>query len=383
MKESKIDIFISGDFAPQLRVNEVIQNKEFDKLYNDMLPLIKGADIAITNLEVPLIEKGTPIAKTGPNLKAPIISIEAIKYAGFNMVTLANNHIMDYGEEGLYSTMKICKNNNIETIGAGNSLKNAKKIKYTESKGKQIAFINVAENEWGTSQGIEAGANPLDEVGIFYSINEAKQNADIIILIIHGGHETYELPSPRMKKLYRYFIDLGVDAVVGHHTHCFSGHEVYKNKLIVYSLGNFIFDNLHNRTNTSWNKGTAVMLSISNSNKVDFKFHPFYQCNEKVGITLFNTKENDEFKDEANTKTKKIQDDRLLQLEFEKFMNSQKRMYKSFLEPTRNKYILAAMNRGLLPRFIKGKKKNLLLNLIRCEAHRDIVEYILSKNNDK
>lgn len=125
------------------------------------------------------------------------------------------------------------------------------------------------------------------------------------------------------------------------------------------------------------------MLSISNSNKVDFKFHPFYQCNEKVGITLFNTKENDEFKDEANTKTKKIQDDRLLQLEFEKFMNSQKRMYKSFLEPTRNKYILAAMNRGLLPRFIKGKKKNLLLNIIRCEAHRDIVEYILSKNNDK
>lgn len=382
MKESKIDIFISGDFAPQLRVNEVIQNKEFDKLYNDMLPLIKGADIAITNLEVPLIEKGTPIAKTGPNLKAPIISIEAIKHAGFNMVTLANNHIMDYGEEGLYSTMKICKNNNIETIGAGNSLKNAKKIKYTESKGKQIAFINVAENEWGTSQGIEAGANPLDEVGIFYSINEAKQNADIIILIIHGGHETYELPSPRMKKLYRYFIDLGVDAVVGHHTHCFSGHEVYKNKLIVYSLGNFIFDNLHNRTNTSWNKGAAVMLSISNSNKVDFKFHPFYQCNEKVGITLFNTRENDGFKDEANTKTKKIQDDRLLQLEFEKFMNSKKRLYKSFLEPTRNKYILAAMNRGLLPRFIKGKKKNLLLNIIRCEAHRDIVKYILSKKTD-
>lgn len=383
MKESKMDIFISGDFAPQLRVNKIIQKKEFDKLYNDMLPLIKGADIAITNLEAPLIEGGTPIAKTGPNLKSPLNSIEALKYGGFKMVTLANNHIMDYGEEGLYSTMEICKNNNIETIGAGNSLENAKKIKYKESKGKQIAFINVAENEWATTQGNEAGANPLDEVGIFYSINEAKQNADIIILIIHGGHETYELPSPRMKKLYRYFIDLGVDAVVGHHTHCFSGHEVYKNKLIVYSLGNFIFDNLHNRTNTSWNKGTAVMLSISNSNKVDFKFHPFYQCNEKVGITLFNTKENDEFKDEANTKTKKIQDDRLLQLEFEKFMNSQKRMYKSFLEPTRNKYILAAMNRGLLPRFIKGKKKNLLLNIIRCEAHRDIVEYILSKNNDK
>ena len=382
MKESKIDIFISGDFASQLRVNEVIRKKEFDKLYNDMLPLIKDADISITNLEAPLIEEGTPIVKTGPNLKSPINSIEAIKYGGFNMVTLANNHIMDYGKEGLDSTLEICKKNNIDTIGAGNSLENAKIIKYKKSKGKRIAFINVAENEWSTTQGNEAGANSLDEVSIFYSINDAKQNSDIIILIIHGGHETYELPSPRMKKLYRYFIDLGVDAVVGHHTHCFSGHEVYKNKVIVYSLGNFIFDNLHNRSDTSWNKGTAVTLSISGT-KVDFKFHPFYQCNEEVGITLFNTKENDNFNKEAVVKMKKIQDDTLLQLEFESFINSQKRMYQSFLEPTRNKYLLAAMNRGFLPRFIKGKKKNLLLNIIRCEAHRDIVEYILSEKTNK
>jgi len=382
MEESKIDIFISGDFAPQLRVNEVIKNKEFDKLYNDMLPLIKDANIAITNLESPLISEGTPIVKTGPNLKSPINSIHAIKYGGFTMVTLANNHIMDYGEEGLYSTIEICKKNNIDIVGAGSSLDNAKRIKYKECKGKRIAFINVAENEWGTTQGPEAGANPLDEVGVFYSIREAKQKADIIILIIHGGHETYELPSPRMKKLYRYFIDIGADAVVGHHTHCFSGHEVYKNKVIVYSLGNFIFDHLHNKNNTSWNKGTAVTLSISDT-KVDFKLHPFYQCNETVGITLFNTTENDNFNKEVIVKMKKIQDDKLLQLEFERFINSQKRMYTSFLEPTRNKYILAAMNRGLLPRFIKGKKKNLLLNIIRCEAHRDIVEYILSEKTNK
>ena len=78
-----------------------------------------------------------------------------------------------------------------------------------------------------------------------------------------------------------------------------------------------------------------------------------------------------------------IQDDILLKQEFDSFVNSQKRMYKSFLEPVRNKYIVAAMNRGFLPRFIKGKKKNLLLNIIRCEAHRDIAEYILSEKQTK
>jgi len=243
MKDNNtINIFISGDFAPSLRVSELIQNQEYHKIYNDMLPIIQEADISITNLELPLIDKGTPIDKTGPNLKAPINSIEALKFARFNMVTLANNHIMDYGAEGLFSTIKICKENNIDYLGAGSCLNEAKQVKYIYCKNAKIAFINVAENEWSSTFGNEPGVNPLNEISIFYQVKEAKQNADYTILIIHGGHETFEFPSPNMKERYRYFVDLGVDAVLGHHTHCFSGHEIYKGKLIIYSMGNFIFD---------------------------------------------------------------------------------------------------------------------------------------------
>ena len=101
---------------------------------------------------------------------------------------------------------------------------------------------------------------------------EAKANADFLILIIHGGHETYELPSPRMKKLYRWFIDLGVDAVIGHHTHCYSGSEVYKNKPIVYSLGNFIFDS--KIRDASWNYGVFAVLSLS-ADRVIIELVPF------------------------------------------------------------------------------------------------------------
>jgi hypothetical protein len=379
MESNTIKIFISGDFAPQLRVNEVIQANDYSKLYNDILPIIHDVDISITNLESPLINKGIPITKTGPNIKAPTNSINALKFAGFDIVTLANNHIMDYGAEGLFSTIDVCKKNNIDYVGVGNSFNEAKQIKYKDCRGKRIAFINVTENEWSTTHGNYPGANPLDTVSLFYQITEAKRDANYIILIIHGGHETYELPSPRMKKLYRYFIDLGVDAVIGHHTHCYSGHEVYKEKPIFYSLGNFVFDSLENRNNSIWNQGCAVTLCLTDE-KIDFILNPFYQCNTQVGIHLYNENERNDFSDLNMQKTLIIQDDDLLVENFEIFLKQQKRMYSSFLEPLKNKYILAAMNRGLLPRFIQGKKKKLLLNIIRCEAHRDVVLSILSDN---
>lgn len=376
MNSETISIFVSGDFAPTLRVNDVISKGDYHLLYNDLLPIIKEADISITNLESPLIDSGQPIAKTGPNLKAPVNSIEAIKFAGFDMVTLANNHMMDYGDEGLFSTLRACENTGIRHIGAGSNSEEAKNIEYFNVKSRRIAFINCCENEWSTTQGNYPGCNPLNEVSLFYQIQEAKSNSDNVILIIHGGHETYEYPSLRMKKLYRWFVDLGVDAVVGHHTHCFSGYEIYKGKPIVYSLGNFIFDS--NKRKSSWNVGAAVVLSISNT-ETSMRLLPFTQCDDKVGVKLFEHKEVEAWSDKEEIKSGQIQDDMFLEKKFDKFVSKQDRLYRSYLEPNNSSLILAAKNRGLLPRKIKGSKQLLFLNIIRAEAHRDILLNLLSK----
>lgn len=372
----EIKIFISGDFAPRHRASEVIRNKDFSLLFGDVLPYIKQADISITNLESPLIDEGNPIPKTGPNLKSPTDSIEALKYAGFDMVTLANNHMMDFGVEGLNSTISICKKNGIRCIGAGPNITEASKVCYIDKKGKTIAFINCCENEWSTTDGDKPGCNPLNEVNIYYQIQEAKANADYVILIIHGGHETYELPSPRMKKLYRWFIDLGVDAVIGHHTHCYSGSEIYKGKPIVYSLGNFIFDS--NIRDASWNYGAFAILSLSDD-EIKVELCPFEQCNKKVGVFLLSTNDTDVWRKTNAEKTKLINDDILLSDEFDAFCKNNERQYRSYLEPNRNKYILAAKNRGLIKRTVRGGKALLYLNIIRAEAHRDILINLLSK----
>ena len=129
MESNSIKILITGDFAPTLRVADAIQKGDYESLFGEVKPLIQEVDYSIINMEAPLIGSGTPIAKTGPNLKASCKSVEALKYAGFDMVTLANNHIMDYGSEGLFSTMEICRKNNIEDIGAGCNAEEAKQIK--------------------------------------------------------------------------------------------------------------------------------------------------------------------------------------------------------------------------------------------------------------
>lgn len=379
MNTNKINIFISGDFAPNLRVSKLIFNREYEKLFNDILPIIQNSDLAITNLEVPLIDKGIPIDKTGPNLKASPLSIGALKFAGFNLVTLANNHIMDYGEDGLTTTIKACLDNDIEVIGAGKDYNHASEIKYKVLSGKRISFINITENEWSTTQGDYPGANPLDIINQYYQISEAKRNSDYLILIIHGGHEHYDLPSPLMKKLYRFFIDLGADAVIGHHTHCFSGFEFYNDKPIVYGLGNFIFDRFNRNYSSSWHRGCAISLLIEES-KINLEFYPYSQCTEKIGIQLFDEIAKSEFLAEVIEKEKIIKSDDLLNEKFKNFKLTQTKKYQFYLEPFQSKFIYFAIKRNIFPRFIKGKKRLLLLNLIRCESHRELVMSILNEN---
>ena len=128
------------------------------------------------------------------------------------------------------------------TVGAGDNLQQASKPLYIKIKNKTIAILNFAEQEFSVAGKNTAGANPLNIIDNYHSIQDAKQQADILLVIVHGGHEGYPLPSPRMVQTYRFFAEIGASVVVGHHTHCASGFEVYHGVPIFYSLGNFIFD---------------------------------------------------------------------------------------------------------------------------------------------
>ena len=218
------------------------------------------ADYNIINMEAPIVSgEGTPITKNGSNLKVNSCAIDALKWASFDCVTLANNHFYDYGEKGVKDTLIACRERCIDYVGAGLNLTEASQTLYKEIHGKTFAIINCCEHEYSIAAENSGGSNPINPIQQYYAINEAKKQADHVIVICHGGIEFFQYPTPRMVEWYRFFIDVGADAVINHHQHCYSGYEIYNGKPIFYGLGNFCFDRFDKR-NSSWNNGYLVEL---------------------------------------------------------------------------------------------------------------------------
>lgn len=371
-----LKVVIAGDFFGGLRLENLIKAPPRQVLSDGVLEVVRKADLAMVNLESPLTNTTRPITKTGPALKADKACASWLKAAGIDLVTLANNHIMDYGAEGLMDTINHLKDADLNFVGAGNSIPTAAEPFFFEKDGIRLAILNFAENEWSTTYATGGrGANPIDEVTNYYQIQAARKKADHVLVVAHGGHEMYRLPSPRMKKLFRFYADAGADAVINHHTHCVSGYEVYRGIPICYSLGNFLFDHQTQR-NGIWNQGALAVLEMSeNGIKLELRF--FDQCKESATVGLVEEEKLTERRTEVESLNRIIADDNRLEAEFAKWIRQKKKMYNAYIEPHRIKPIQVLQNRGLLPSLWARRKKNYLLNLVRCEAHRDILISIL------
>ncbi len=360
-------ILVAGDYCPQYRVEDAFEDNNFQIVLSDVKSVVSQADYSIVNFECPVMnDAGNAICKLGPNLCCSDKGIEALKWAGFDCVTLANNHFMDYDEKGAINTIDVCRRFNIDTVGGGKNLKDASRILYKEIEGQKIAIINCCEHEFSIATDSSAGSNPLNPIQQYYAINEAKMRADKVLMIVHGGHEYYQLPSPRMVETYRFFIDAGADAVVNHHQHCFSGYEIYKEKLIFYGLGNLCFDSPVKREG-SWTEGYMVMIDYE-SETSSFEIYPYRQCAGEPRIEILQ-------KEEYNEKIKELNaislDPGRLNMAIDKYYSECENVYSDILEPIRNRYYLGAKRRGWLPSLIGKRRKLAAENYINCEAPRD------------
>ena len=373
--EERARLLFTGDFYGGNRISELIDNSNFEGIYNDFLVNLTNCDLSVTNLESVLLSNGMPILKTGPAIKSNPRLIEALKFAGFNLLTLANNHILDYGSHGLSETLIACEKHGVSYVGAGRDLKQATETFYKEINGVKIAIINVAENEWSAATDDSAGAHPLNPISNYYKIVEAKKSSDYVFVVVHGGHETYDLPSPRMKETYRFFADAGANMIIGHHSHCYSGHEVYNGCPIFYSLGNFIFD-LKGKGSASWKFGYIVRVEVSIT-ELFWDVVPFKQDGELPGTFSLNAEELQLFNMRLQKLNLQIQDDVVLSIKFDEFVEKMRRMYSCFIEPHENRILFALQNRKFFPSLLSKSKLRLFLNLVRCEAHRDILVSLL------
>lgn len=372
-------ILVLGDFCQRYRVDAEIRSGNYGNLFGDVRTLISSVDYSIVNFEFPLIlnkRDAKPILKYGPNLKGTIESVYALKYAGFNCCTLANNHILDQGGQCCVDTKETLEKAGIDTVGAGSNLQEAERILYKSFNGETIAIINCCEHEFSIATSTSAGANPLNPIQQYYKIQEAKKKADYVLVIVHGGHEHFQLPSPRMQETYRFFIDAGADAVINHHQHCFSGYEFYKNKPIFYGLGNFLFDNSVN-TDSKWNYGYAVSLNIQ-KNDIGYKIFPFEQCNAKPSVNFLKGEKRSDFDKSIKRINEVINDKDRLKTEICDYYKTCSKYELDMLEPYSGKVLNKLYSCNLLPRFIKGEKVRAIFNHIICESHRDRLLFALN-----
>lgn len=218
---------------------------DYDHPYKKVKNILNEADITIGNLECPITYGGTPA------LKRPIIifkadpeNSEAVKEAGFDILNLANNHTMDYGTEGIVNTINTLKKTNINFIGAGSNYEDARKPLYAQAKNCKIGFLgySVFPPEGYITFSDRPDVAKIDIKSLKDEIKSAKSKCDFLVISIHWGKEYGFYRSDMQKKLAYAIIDSGGDLIIGHHPHVLQGIEGYKDGIIFYSLGNFVFD---------------------------------------------------------------------------------------------------------------------------------------------
>lgn len=369
-------LIIAGDFCERYRIANLISANKFENLFADEVrDIIKKADYSMVNFEFPIVNGDKkPIEKCGPNLRGTIKSIEAIKFAGFSCATLANNHILDYGQEALLETKYLLEESGIDTVGVGVNLIDSNRILYKQIGGKVLAVINCCEHEFGVATPDSPGANPLNPVSQYYSIIEARRNADYVLVVVHGGHEHWQLPSPRMVELYRFYIDCGADAVVNHHQHCYSGSELYKGKPIIYGLGNFCFDIKPIRTEDNWNYGCMAEIEFCD-NDINYSLIPIKQNDEQPGVRLA---DKEIFEKRLRELTSIISNPEALWKETQAYYHKSMTLCASIMNPIQNRYIIALQRRKILPSQLKRNWLIKVQNFTICESHRDKMDYFFN-----
>lgn len=369
-----MELIIGGDLVHNAMLERLCSDS-YNESFAHVKDVISQADYSIVNLEAPIISGPvTPIPKSGPNLHCSSKVADLIKWLGFNCVTLANNHFYDQGENGVYETLACLKTNNIEYVGGGKNLDEASKTLFVNIKNCRIAIISCCEKEYSIASNNSGGSNLSDPVRQYYAIKEAKNKADYIIVINHGGMEHFQYPSVEMQRLFRFFVDAGANVVVNHHQHCFSGYELYKSAPIFYGLGNFCFP-MEKFKNHLWNYGYLVSLKFDNH--IDYRLIPYKQCNGNIAIELLNDREKKEFEHSVEQINNIIADESELAIKNTEFMNKTESNYDWLFCPFDNKYYRALVRRGLLPGAVSRKKIDEFLSLINCDSHRlRLVSYL-------
>ena len=244
-------------------------------LSSEILEFLHSADHVITNIEGPIAEVEQNTTKDGVAQLLHTIDPNAIKVLRnmkADIWNICNNHIMDAKEYGIKRTLEFAKQENAQTIGAGMNIKEARKPVILDEVGGigmfGVGYQRACRKADENTPGCYSWSD-LEEIQ--KSINEIKENCRWCIVVAHAGEEFTPLPSPYTRERYHKFLEMGADIVIAHHPHVPMNYETVGDKVIFYSLGNFIFDTDYQRSQFKTELGLLVKLNFT---ETEFSFEP-------------------------------------------------------------------------------------------------------------
>ncbi|MBQ2841782.1 MAG: CapA family protein [Clostridia bacterium] len=270
------DILFDKDFRPMVHANEM--GGMLNCIDKSVVDYLNACDVFLINNEFTIGERGEPLSGKTWTFQVEPDKIQLLKDLGADIVSLANNHIYDYGEVGFFDTIDNLKKAGMPYIGAGNNIDEASKPCYFIVNGIKVGIVAASCAEKTTSFNPVATADSHGVMGTYDSaafvdaIKKADAECDILVAYVHWGTENTTVLDEQQKTLAREYIDAGVDAVIGGHTHCLQGMEFYKDVPIVYSVGNFWF-------NSKTLDSCVITLEIDSNADMGIRIMPLKQQN--------------------------------------------------------------------------------------------------------
>lgn len=244
-------------------------------LETEVVDIMKASDIMVANNEFTISNRGSKLPNKSYNFRAKPERLAIYDEMGVDIVSIANNHAYDYGEDAFLDTLDYLKEYGISCVGGGRNISEARKPYYFIANGYKIAFIGAtrAEKNILTPEATDNTSGVFrayDPSMLLETISDVKKNSDFVILLMHWGREdSHELEEVQIQTGKKY-IDAGVDLLIGSHAHVLQGMEFYNDKLIAYNLGDFIF----NRET----KDTGILsVDIDDDGEMSYKFIPCLQ----------------------------------------------------------------------------------------------------------
>jgi poly-gamma-glutamate synthesis protein (capsule biosynthesis protein) len=281
-KETQVSLIAVGDIMlgdhplyVGRGVGAKIKEREPTFPFSEVAFKLKEGDVVFGNLEAVLSNRGIDSKRlSSVSLRATPEAVAGLTYASFNILSLANNHILEHGEDAVSETMAVLSRHDIKYVGVNTDVTKDREPLIADAKGIKIAFLAYCLVSDKTAY---ISINDPEE--ICFDVRKAKPQADIVVVSLHWGNEFMEKPSPSQIRLAHQIIDAGADVILGHHPHVLQGVESYKGAIIAYSLGNFIFDQIFLEETRF---GVILECLLSKDGVAGYKLLPTYTDDEYV-----------------------------------------------------------------------------------------------------